>query len=284
VHSCPYHFDVAWEPDQGQTPAQGGRHAGPARRVRRGTRIAVAALFIGIAVLGVSAYKVYTGLMPRKFTSAEQQQIMGWEVAARWRELPAGDIFPAKTTYPPPQVLADGGTLTLTASRLGIARQATCQQATDPAAAAALGRGGCEAILRATYVDGTGTFLVTVGVAAFPGEAQASAAQQALSDPRLTHAGQTNFVAPGVQAVAFPQTPGGGFTDARRQVSGSLSEGPYVVMYTIGYTDGRPKVPVAVDGYTYSEMTSLGDGLSSKIADALSVQPPVPHCPGAPGC
>jgi len=39
-----------------------------------------------------------------------------------------------------------------------------------------------------------------------------------------------------------------------------------------------------VDGYTYAEMTSLGDGLSSKIADKLSVQPPVPHCPGAPGC
>jgi hypothetical protein len=55
-------------------------------------------------------------------------------------------------------------------------------------------------------------------------------------------------------------------------------------MYTIGYTDGRPKVPVDVDGYTYSEMTSLGDGLSYKIADKLSVSPPVPHCPGAPGC
>jgi hypothetical protein len=239
-----------------------------------------------VAALGVSVYEVYAGLMPRKFTPAEQQQIMGWEVAARWRELPAGDIFPAKATYPPPQVLADGGRLKLTASRLGIARQASCQQGTDQVAAAVLDRSGCEAVLRATYVDGTGTFLVTVGIAAFPGAAQASTAQRALADPRLTHVGQTDFVAPvpGVRAASFAQTPAGAFTDARRQVSGSISEGPYVMMYTIGYTDDRPKVPVDVDGYTSSEMISLGDGLSSKIADTLSAQPPVPHCPGAPGC
>jgi hypothetical protein len=238
-------------------------------------------LIIGIAALASSVYEVYTGVMPRKFTPAEQQQIMAWEVAARWRELPAGVIFPSGTTYSPPAVLEDGGTLTLTTRRLGIARQANCQQATDPAVVATLDRRGCEAVLRATYVDGTGTFLVTVGVAAFPGAAQASAAQQALSNPG---AAQTNVVAPGVRAAAFAGTPASGFTDTRRQVSGSVSEGPYVVMYTIGYTDNRPKVPVAVDGYTYAEMTSLGDGLSSKIADKLSAAAPVPHCPGAPGC
>lgn len=229
-------------------------------------------------------YKVYTGLMPRKFTQAQQQQIMAWEVAARWRELPAGTIFPSGITYSPPEALQDGGSLNLTTRRVGIARQASCQQAADPAAVGLLDRSGCEAVLRATYVDGTGTFLVTVGVAAFPGAAQASAAQQALSNPGRSGAGQSNVVAPGVRASAFAGTPASGFTDTRRQVSGSVSEGPYVVMYTIGYTDNRPKVPVDVDGYTYAEMTSLGDGLSSKIADKLSVPPSVPHCPGAPGC
>jgi hypothetical protein len=241
-------------------------------------------LIIGLAMLGVAAYEVYTGLMPRTFTPAQQQQIMAWEVAARWRELPAGAIFPAATTYSPPQELQDGGSLTLTTRRLGIARQASCQQATDPSVVGLLDGSGCEAVLRATYVDGTGTFLVTVGVAAFPGAAQASAAQQAMSNPRLSHAGQSDVVAPGVRAAAFAGTPASGFTDPRRQVSGSVSEGPYVVMYTIGYTDNRPKVPVDVDSYTYAEMTSLGDGLTSKIADKLSASPPVPHCPGAPGC
>ncbi len=231
--------------------------------------------------LVVFGYQVYTAIMPRKFTSGQQQQIMAWEVAARWRELPAGVIFPLSTAYPPPEVLQDGGSLTLTTRRLGIARQVTCQQATDPAAAAVLG--GCEAMLRATYVDGTGSFLVTVGVAAFPAASQASTAERRLSASSSSTV-QAGALAPGVRVVAFAGTLASGFTDARRQVSGSLSEGPYVVLYTVGYTDGRPKVAVAVDGYTDAEMTSVGEGLAGKIADSLAASPPAPHCPGVPGC
>jgi hypothetical protein len=234
--------------------------------------------------VGYSAYQVHAAMTTRKFTPVQQQQIMAWEVASRWRELPAGTIFPAGATYSPPEVLQDGGSLTLTTRRLGIARQAECRQAADAAAAAVLARDGCEAILRATYVDGTGTYLVTVGVAAFPGSVQASAAQQSLTSPQLSDAGASDVVAPGVRAATFAGTPASRFTDARRQLSGSVSEGPYVVLYTVGYTDNRPKVPVDVDGYTYSEMTSMGEGLAGKIADRLATPPAVPHCPGAPGC
>lgn len=241
-------------------------------------------LAVAIVTLGYSAYEVHTAMTARKFTPAQQQQIMAWEVAARWRELPAGTIFPPGTTYPPPEALQDGGSLTLSTRRVGIARQAACQQAADAAAAAVLARDGCEAILRATYVDGTGTYLVTVGVVAFPGSAQASAAQQSLTSPQLSQVGKSGVVAPGVRAAMFGGTPASAFTDARRQLSGSVSEGPYVVLYTVGYTDSRPKVPVDVDGYTYSEMTSMGEGLAGKIADRLSAPPPLPHCPGAPGC
>jgi hypothetical protein len=244
----------------------------------------VTALVIGIAGLSLSAIQVATGLLPRKFTPAQQEQIMGWEVAARWRELPAGAIFPATTTYPRPEVLNDGGALTLTTRRLGIARQASCRQAVDLAAALALARGGCQALLRATYVDGTGTYLVTVGVAAFPGSAQAGGAQQTLSSPALSHTGDVNALAAGVRTASFAGTPAAGFTDTRRQLSGSVGAGPYVVLYTIGYADGRPMVPVGADGYTYAEMSSMGEGLANSIAGKLSAAPPVPHCPGAAGC
>jgi hypothetical protein len=205
---------------------------------------------------------------------------MALEVAARWRQLPAGSIFPATMTYPPPTALQDGGPLSLTARRLGIARQASCQQASDPAAYRVLARSGCEAVLRASFVDGTGSYLVTVGVVAFPGVAQAGAAQQALS----ASAGISSPLPPGLRAAAFPGTAASGFTDARRQLAGSLSEGPYVVLYTVGYADNRPKVPVQVDGYTDAEMTSLGIGLAGKVADQLAAPPPVPACPGTPGC
>ena len=72
--------------------------------------------------------------------------------------------------------------LQLTADRIGIASQASCAAATDPAAVGAvLARHGCEAMLRATYVDGTDTYVITVGVAAMPGSAQVNAAKRELA-------------------------------------------------------------------------------------------------------
>ncbi|HUN36210.1 MAG TPA: hypothetical protein VMU95_29785 [Trebonia sp.] len=268
---------IDWE----RQPWTGGRHADPSQPGQRGRRVALAALLLGALVLVFSAYQVYSAIMPRKFTAGQQQQIMAWEVAARWRELPAGTIFPASATYPPPQQLQDGGPLTLTTRRLGIAPQATCPQATDPAAAAVLGRAGCAALLRATYVDGTGSFLVTVGVAAFPDAAQAAAAARQLS---ALGSARSGALAPGVEAASFTGTLASGFTDTRRQLSGSLSAGPYVVLYTLGYTDGRPKVAVSGDGYAFAEMTSMAEGLAGDIANRLAASPPAPHCPGVPGC
>jgi len=96
--------------------------------------------------------------------------------------------------------------------------------------------------------------------------------------------GQEGALAPGVRAAAFPGTAAAGFTDARRQIAGSITDGPYVLLYTIGYADNRPKLPVAVDDYTYAEMTSMGQGLAKAIGGKLTTRPPTPHCPGAPGC
>jgi len=279
----------AWDPGllpggQAESRAAGRRLDGQHGQHGRRRAVVIVAAIIGIAGLGLSAIQVTTGLLPRKFTATQQQQIMAWEVNARWRELPAGAIFPATTTYPPPEALNDGGALTLTTSRVGIAPQASCQQGVDLAVAPVLERGGCQALLRATYVDGTGTYLATVGVAVFPGTAQATAAQQALMSPSLSHAGNVNALAAGVQTASFAGTPAAGFTDGRRQLSGSLSEGPYLFLYTIGYADGRPTVPVGVDGYTDGEMSSLGTGLADSIASKLAAAAPVPQCPGAVGC
>ena len=270
----------AWDSGQYPDPQTGRGHGQRGRR----RAVAIVVLVIGIAGLALSAIQVATGLLPRKFTPAQQQQIMAWEVAARWRQLSADQIFPATTTYPPPEALSDGGAVTLTTRRLGIAPQASCKQAVDAAAAPTLAADGCQALMRATYVDGTGTYLVTVGLAVFPDSTQAAAAQQALSSPALSHTGNVNALAAGVQAASFPGTQAAGFTNSRRQVSGSLSAGPYVLLYTIGYADGRPTVPVGVDGYTDGEMTSMGTGLANSIVSTLTATPPVPHCPGAPEC
>ncbi len=72
--------------------------------------------------------------------------------------------------------------------------------------------------------------------------------------------------------------------DYNRQISASLADGPYVIMYAAGYADSRPRVPVASDRYSYSEMTSLAQGVAQSVEDTLGAAPATPHCPGTPGC
>jgi hypothetical protein len=217
--------------------------------------------------------------MPRQFTAGQQRQITNWEVGNRWRLYTATTIFPALVHYLPPVAVDDGTQLTLTAKRIGIARQASCAAATDAAAAAVLTRNGCEAVLRATYVDGTDSYVVTVGVAVLPGSAQASAANR-----ELASAGRAGGVSPGVRTVQFKNTPAAWFTNRRRQISGSIPGGTYVFLYTIGYTDDRPWVPVTADSYADAEMTSAGEGVAGAVSSVLAKPVSPPHCPGTPGC
>lgn len=246
-------------------------------------RVAVAAIVLLLGAVGflASAGGVATQLLPRSFTGAQRAMIMNWEVAKRWRDMPAGAIFAASVGYRPPAVLAaTGGQLTLSAHRVGIAKEASCRSALDPAAAAVLVREGCQAVLRATYVDTTDSYAVTVGVAAFTDSARAAAAGRRISAARPRGGG----LAPGVRVAMFPGTPTAYFTNGGRQLTGSTAAGPYLVMYAAGYTDGRPRVPITADSYADAELTSMGTGVAGAVASVLGGPPAVPHCPGAPGC
>lgn len=288
----PYHLHVATDhggtygdpPWRGAQPSYPGQppSAEPARRPPRPKAaflIAVTALVLGAAGLAVSLAAVATQLLPRHFTAYQQQQIVNWEFGKRWRDLPAGQIFPASAVYAPPAALDDDPALTLAVRRIGIARQATCRAATDAAAAAILDRDGCASMLRATYADGTDSYVVTVGVAILPGTAQASAAARSLAI-----ADGEGTTAPGVRAVSFSNTPAQWFTDKRRQLSGAESAGTYVVLYTAGYADSRPREPVASDSYGDAEMTAAAAGTARAVAAVLAAPVPAPSCPGVPGC
>ena len=242
----------------------------------------ITALVLGIVGLGISLVGIVPRLLPRQFTTLQQQQIKDWEAGARWRTLPAGSIFPATVRYPPPTALDDAG-LTLTASRIGIAKQASCRKATDPAAAvdpaaaAVLARHGCEAVLRASYVDGTSSYVVTVGVAVLPGEAQAKAANRELASD-AARAGAS------VLTVPFTGTPAADFTNNRREISGRAVAGNYLILYTIGYADDRPRVKVTADSYADAEMTAAGAGVAQAVRSVLGATVPAARCPGTPGC
>jgi hypothetical protein len=261
-------------PPESRPPRAGRRRRGPAS-----TAIAGIALALGLIGLVFSLFGVATQLLPRRFTAVQQREIVNWEFGRKWRVLSAGAIFPTSVNYAPPTVLDGSAPLTLTAGRIGIARQAGCRAATDPAAAAVLVRNGCSAVLRATYLDGTKSYVVTVGVAVLPSTAQAATAVT-----ELGRAADVGGIAPGVGAVAFKNTPAAWFTNQRRQLSGSVWAGTYVALYTVGYADSRPREPVSGDSYADHEMTGMGLGVARAVLAAVAPQVPTPHCPGTPGC
>ena len=258
-------------------------HGGPGRRAA-----AILALILGLVGFAVSATGLAIQLLPRHFTAGQQRQIEAWEVMRRWQTMPAGQIFPASVSYQlSAQVLQDAAPLDLDALRVSIApQQSDCAKAvTSAAAGAVLRRNGCEAVLRATYVDATRSYVMTVGVAVLPTEAAAASAGSGLSQAHLAAARDAGAVRlpAGVMVVRF-----GGAGASRynyyRQIAASFPAGPYVVMYAAGYSDSRPRVPVSRDTYSYDEMKSMAAGVAQSVANTLAASPAPPHCPGAPGC
>lgn len=268
-----------WDP-AGRRPEYGPDEAAeppPARPgLSRSARLwlTMLALLLGVAGLAASVIGFTAQVLPRQFTTSQQRQIMAWETASRWRTWPAGKIFPATVSYQLSGTDFDSTTsLTLQARRVGIAPQSSCSATTDKPLARVLTKDGCQGVLRATYTDATDSYVVTVGVAVMHGNA-----------PAPSQLPQSQGLRPGVKAVAYRHSLAAGFTDRDRQLSGAYRRGPYLVLYTVGYTDSRRYDHVSMDSYAAGEMTGVGAGLAGRIGSALGAPPPVPHCPGAPGC
>jgi hypothetical protein len=252
----------------GQLPARRRK----ARSERAG--LAIAAVMLGIAGLAASLVGLIGQTLPRQLSPAQQQKITAWEVASRWRTWPAGRIFPAAAGYQLPWALFEAKPgLTMTAHRVGIARQSTCAAALDRRLAIALGREGCQGVLRATYTDSTGSFVATVAVVIMHGNV-----------PAVSSLPGRRELAPGVRTVPFRGTLAARFGNRQRQMTGASAHGPYLILYTAGYADGRQRDGVSSNPYANSEMKELGAGLARDVGRPLGAPPPTPRCPGAPGC
>jgi hypothetical protein len=235
----------------------------------------VVGLLAGLAGLVLSAEAAAVQFLPRSFSQAQRQQIMSWEVAKRWRSWPAGRIFPSAIGYQLPASAFGGGSpLALRAERVGIAHQASCRHATARPASRVLALRGCVAVLRATYQDSTQTLAVTVGVAVLP-----SSAARAAATLRRDGASQA-----WLRAVSFRRTATAHFAGPGHKVGWARAAGPYLVLATVGYADGRPWLSQGHDTYTEAELNSLAAGVGQSVASRLGAPPPVPHCPGSPGC
>jgi hypothetical protein len=274
----PYHFLVT-----GDLQVLGG----PPRPARRSRAVTLVLLVLGVAGLAVAAVGIAVQVLPRQFTATQQHEIEAWEIASRWQELTAGQIFPATVPYSlSAATLQDTVPLSLDAVRVGIAPPSGCARGvTTAAAAAVLRHSGCRAVLRATYVDATKSYVLTIGVAVLPTASAALDASQALAQTRLAahRSGHATALAPGVLVVRFHGA-ASVLYDYSRQIAANFSAGPYLVMYAAGYADSRPQVEVSQDPYSDAEMTSLATGVAQSIAHRLDAPPPVPHCPGGPEC
>jgi hypothetical protein len=252
------------------------------------TRHPGAAMLLALVALGglaVAGFGIAGQLRPRTFTAAQKQRIEAWEIAKRWRTAPKTEIFPAVIRY---QLIGQVGapdSLKLTARRLDIAGQSNCARAAGASKKLLplLVGDGCQAVLRATYTDASSSLVVTVGVAVLRNGASATAVAHYL----------TGGVAAGPGAIAHQivlspvpvrGTPAASFGFRQRQLSWVAASGSYLVLASVGYADGRPRVPVASDGYTFLEMTSLARGVVSFVAAPLGARPSAPHCPGGPAC
>ena len=209
----------------------------------------------------------------------QQRAIAAWELQRRWRALPAGTIFPASVPYKISALaLNSGSPLSLRATRLGISQKAGCTAAAAGLAVAELQASHCTAALRATYVDASGGMVATVAVAVLPSAPAAHTAASALNAAGTRRPGL-------VRALAMPGSPAAAFKDSDRQVfSRATAAGPYVVMATAGFSDGRRTEPIANDQFLDQELIGLDNGLIQSASQTLGAPPPPAQCPGAPGC
>jgi hypothetical protein len=224
------------------------------RRPARGIALAVL-LVLGLAGVGGGGAALAHELT-RGPTKAEMAAAVQQEVASRWQRLAAGQIFPATISYS----TADFD-VTMTARRVGIAPATTCAAALDPSVSALLRRFGCVTVLRATYVDQSGTLAATAAVAVMTSAAAASGAGGIgdTSPPGLV-GGVRTFSLPGTVADLFgdPQ---------RRAFSGvDASQGQYVLLWAAGYTDGR----VSGSATATPGLVDLGNGVLVGVQAAFT--------------
>jgi len=235
--------------DESAVPVPAGAPAGSPRR-RRGLAAVVALAVFGLAAVLGGGAALGTELT-RKPTSAEQTAALAAEIASRWQRLAVATIFPPAITY-----FDASGTKT-TAVVAAIARETSCQQALEPAAFQHLGALRCTAMLRATYVDASGTLVTTVGIAVLPSPAAAQRVQSSL-DPMRAGSGLYALPAAGTLATAFG--------NAQRAADGAEFAGPYLLVFTAGYTDGVPGGDVTIN----EELVALGSGVLAAVQKILT--------------
>jgi hypothetical protein len=237
--------------------------------LERGIRFRSLFLIIMGTILAIAATNVLLGVIgvlqetrSRPLTVAERARYAEEDVARRWHAWGAETVFPAQVEY------LGLSRVRQYARRVGIAAEAPCSSVVDAPVASVLRQHGCRTMLRATYVDQTSTFVVTVGVAVLADEeTRVATAADLPVDDRV-----------GVRPVAFPGTATASFGAAQRQRTAWIGAGPYIVFSAAGYTDGRTRASIAPEEIPHSELWPTAQSIAGQIAHGLAAPPDIPRC------
>jgi hypothetical protein len=226
----------------------------PAKPPRRLARIVVLALLVALGLAGVGGGGAALAReLTRPATKAEQAAALQEEIGSRWQRLPAGKIFTPTLGYS----TSDFG-VNMTATLVGIAPPASCATALDPALATVLRRYGCVTVIRATYLDYSGTQAATVGLVVM---SSVGAAYAVTSNSELLpdNAGVRTFSLRGTLADQFG--------DAQRRYFSPISNiGTYVFLAAAGYTDAR----VSGSPNSTPSLIDLGTGVISSLQTVIT--------------
>ncbi|MEV7967070.1 hypothetical protein AB0O34_13945 [Sphaerisporangium sp. NPDC088356] len=237
--------------------------------LERGIRFRSLFLLIMGTILAIAATDVLLGVVgllqetrARPLTVAERARFAEEDVARRWYAWRADAVFPAEVEY------LGLSRVRQYARRVGIAKEAPCASVVDAPVASVLRQHGCRTMLRATYVDQTSTFVMTVGVAVLDDEeTRVQTGGDLPVDDRV-----------GVRPVAFPGTVTESFGAAQRQRTSWAGAGPYIVFSAAGYTDGRTRESVPIEEIPHSELWPTAQSVAGHIARGLSAPPEIPRC------
>lgn len=230
----------------------------PARRRRTLGLVLTAGCFL---VVATAAGSVALHAAMRSPTATERAAAAALAVASRWRNWPAGRIFPPHLGYSTDLLTRE------TAVRIGIGRSDDCRSAIAPDLGRVAEATGCVAGLRASYEDRLLGTVYTVGLLAFPDARHAGAFLS-----RLRSAGSRMPL----RALAFARTASGRFNDAALQVTKTRRMGPYVVLAAAGYADGRS---ARRDGERRPSIFAPAAQLAAEILAPLA-RPVTVHCTG----
>ncbi|GAA4230104.1 hypothetical protein FHR32_001712 [Streptosporangium album] len=220
-------------------------------------------LAIGASDVLAGAAGLFRETAARPLTSAEQARYIKDDIAGRWHTWSTDLVFPVELQY-----IGLGRTQQY-ARRVGLAPEVSCRSGVDAPTGSVLAQYGCRTLLRASYVDQSSTFVITVGIAVLRDEeARIAATAQLPVDDRV-----------GVRPVAFPGTATELFGAAQRQRNGWVPVGPYVVFSTAGYSDGRTRESIPREEILHSELWPTAQAVAGRIARALGDEPSaVPQC------